>query len=51
MFERMKMSESIYEGDVKTSYKKTTRADANRDGHIRQKIGEDALSWICSSPR
>ena len=39
MFERMEISESIYEGVVEPSYKKPTVADANRDGYRRQKIG------------
>ena len=40
MFERMEISESIYEGIVEPYYlKKTTRADANRTGHSRQKRG------------
>ena len=39
MFECMKVSESIYKGVVEPSYKKPTRADANRGGHSRQKRG------------
>ena len=45
MFEHMEISESIYEGIVEPSYKKPTRADANRSGHIRQKRGEPDSSW------
>ena len=45
MFKHMEISESIYEGVVEPSYKKLTRADANRAGHIRQKRGEPALPW------
>ena len=37
MFECMEIAESIYEGVLEPSYKKPTRADANRAGHIRQK--------------
>ena len=44
MFERMKTSEYIYEGVVKPSYKKPTRADANRHGQSREMRGEDSLS-------
>ena len=44
MFERMEISESIYEGVVEPSYKKNTRSDANRAGHISNKIGKAALS-------
>ena len=47
MFERMEISESIYEGIVEPSYKKTTSADANRVGHSRENIGEDASLWTC----
>ena len=39
MFERIEISESIYEGVVEHSYKKPTRSDANRAGHRRQKRG------------
>ena len=42
MFEWMEIAESIYEGVVKLSYKKSTRADANRAGHSRQKRVESA---------
>ena len=45
MFERMEISESIYEGVVENSYKKPIRADANRAGHSRQKRGEAASTW------
>ena len=40
MFERMDISESIYEGVVELSYKRSTQTDANRDGHSRNKRGE-----------
>ena len=46
IFERMEIAESIYEGIVEPSYKKTTRADANRVGHSRQKRGEASSSRI-----
>ena len=36
MFERMEIAESIYEGVVKPSYKKPTRAYANRAGNSRK---------------
>ena len=39
MFEHMDISESIYEGVVESSFKKPTRADANRAGHNRHKRG------------
>ena len=39
MFERMEFAESIYKGVVEPSYKKPTRAYANRAGHSRQKRG------------
>ena len=45
MFERMEISESIYEGIVETSYKNPIRADANRAGHSRQNRGEAASPW------
>ena len=45
MFERMEMDESIHEGVVEPSYKKSTWADANPSGHSRKKIGEAASSW------
>ena len=32
MFELMEIAESIYEGVVKPSYKKTTRTEANHTG-------------------
>ena len=35
MFERINISESIYEVVVEPSYKNYTRADANRAGHSR----------------
>ena len=44
MFERMEIAESIYGDVVEPPHKKTTRADANRAGHISQKRGEAALS-------
>ena len=45
MFERMEITESIYEGVVELSYKKPPRAYSNRAGISRQKIGEVASSW------
>ena len=42
MFENMEISESIHEGVLEPFYKKPTRADANRAGHSRKKIGEAA---------
>ena len=42
MFERMEISESIYEVVVEPSYKKLTRADYNYAGHIRDEMGESA---------
>ena len=42
MFERMEISEYIYEGVVESSYKKPTREYAKRSGHIRNKRGESA---------
>ena len=47
MFERMEIAESICKGVVEPSYKKPTRADANRAGHSSQKIGEAASPWNC----
>ena len=44
MFERMKITEYIYEGVVEPSYKRPTWADANRAGHIRQNRGESTSS-------
>ena len=44
MFERMEISESIYEGVVEPSYKKSTQEDDNRAGHIRNNIREAASS-------
>ena len=44
MFERMDISESIYEGVVKTSYKKSTRADSTCNGLGSKKRVEDASS-------
>ena len=40
MFERMEISEIIYEGVVTTSYKKTTRAESNCTGLSRNKKGD-----------
>ena len=40
----METAESIYEGVVEPSYKKSTRADSNRAGHSRQILGEAAPS-------
>ena len=37
MFERIDISESIYEGGVEPSYKKLFREDANLSGHSRQR--------------
>ena len=45
----MKTVESIYKCVVEPSYKKSTLADANRDGHIRHKRGESTSSW--TSPK
>ena len=42
----MEIAESIYKCVVEPFYKKPTRADDNRAGHSRRKIGEDASSWI-----
>ena len=39
MFERMEITESIYEVVVEPFYKKPTRAGANRAGHRRNKRG------------
>ena len=39
MFECMEISESIYKVVVEPSYKKPTRADANRASHNRHKRG------------
>ena len=44
MFERIEIVESIYEGVVTPSYKKITRAEANRTGISIKKIGEAASS-------
>ena len=44
MFERMEIAESIYEGVVTTSNKKTNREEANHTGISRNKRGEVALS-------
>ena len=43
MFELMDIFESIYEGVVEPSYKKSTWAYPNRDYHRINKIGEAAL--------
>ena len=40
----MEIAESIYEGVLEPSYKKYTRADINRSGHIRNYRGEATLS-------
>ena len=40
----MEIAESIYECFVESSYKKLTRADANRSGHSRKMRGESASS-------
>ena len=44
MFERMEIAESIYEGVLEPSYKKSTRSDFTCAGHIIKKRGESALS-------
>ena len=44
MFERVEIAEYIYKGVVEPSYKKTTRADANRAGHISNNRGLYTLS-------
>ena len=44
MLERMAIVESIYEGVVEPSYKKSIRADVNRAGHCRQMRVESDLS-------
>ena len=41
MFERMEIPESIYEGVVTPSYKKTTWEEANRTELSRKNRGED----------
>ena len=43
MFDCMEIAESVYEGVVETSYKKSTRADTNRSGHSKHKRGEAEL--------
>ena len=48
MFECMEIVEKIYEGVVKTFYKKTTKVDDNRSGHRKQKRGESALKHFYS---
>ena len=45
----MEIAESIYEGVVEPSYKKHTRADANRAGHIREKERRSRL--VMDSPQ
>ena len=45
MFERMEISDSIYEGVVEPSNKKITLRDTNSSTHRRQKIVEAASSW------
>ena len=45
MCEYIEIAESIYEGVVEHSYKKTTHADANPDGHSRKKSGGAASPW------
>ena len=49
MFERMEIAESIYEGFVETSYKKTTGAYFNRSGHSRKMRGEANSSTTYSN--
>ena len=44
MFERMYISESIYEGVVEPYYKQSTKADSTCAGHSRGNIGESASS-------
>ena len=46
MFERTEIAEDIYEIVVTPSYKKITRAEANRTGISRNKRGESAPSNI-----
>ena len=43
MFERMKILEYIYEGSIDPDYKKSTREDVTRAGHIRKKIRASAF--------
>ena len=38
----MKIADSICEGVVEPSYKKTTRVDSNRSGNSKQNRGETA---------
>ena len=40
----MEITEYIYEFVVEPSYKNYTRADFNRDGHSRKRIGDAASS-------
>ena len=47
MFERMEIAESIYKGVVEHFYKKSTWADANRNGNSRNMRGEATLSKTC----
>ena len=44
MFERLELAESIYQGVITPSYKKTTWAESNRTGLSRNKKGESTLS-------
>ena len=46
-FEHIEIVESIYEGVVEPSYKKTTWAEAKCACHIRHNMGESASSWTC----
>ena len=41
----MEIADSIYKVVVEPSYKKPTRADANRDGHSSKNRGKVDLSW------
>ena len=44
MFERMDISESLYEGVLETAYEKPTQAEANRSGNRSNKRGKPASS-------
>ena len=49
MFERMDISESVYEGAVEPSYKKYTSWDATHAGHSRKNRGKYASSHTYSA--
>ena len=49
MFERMEISESIYEGVVEPYLKNLTRTYSNRAGHISKLRGEADLSTTYSN--